>query len=271
MKTGKSRKNKGLRTSVDLLLIFFFLMIPVCATAAAPDVNTKLLENAILTSLAQTGLCKKMEVQIRPSPDKQGEIKILAVKLEGALLGSLPVDYMTIVYEKPSIDINQLKNSKKLKILSASKMKVSILISAKAFEEYLSAQARQFQNKNYRISIKLSPPYLECFFNFPASGLSEKSLTLLNEFEREAKLIQLKSLIKSKKFEGYAAFQMQAKNNALYALPAKVIVNHFVIPDAILQELQNRFNPFDRIPVLSPFQYTISKVSVQNNYLFFSN
>ena len=30
-------------------------------------------------------------------------------------------------------------------------------------------------------------------------------------------------------------------------------------------------NPFDRIPVLSPFQYSINNVNVQNNYLFLTN
>ncbi|HLZ20290.1 MAG TPA: hypothetical protein VKO67_11775, partial [Smithellaceae bacterium] len=66
--------------------------------------------------------------------------------------------------------------------------------------------------------------------------------------------------MKGNRLEGYAAVRLTAGVNTLSAAPAKVIVNHFVIPDAILKELQRMVNPSDRIPVLSPFQYSINKV-----------
>jgi hypothetical protein len=152
-----------------------------------------------------------------------------------------------------------LRHSKELNIPSYSKSKVGILISSGAIERYLGNKANQIGKRYNKISIKFSPPYIECLFDVPASEISPETLQLLNKFVKGAKL------------EGYAAFQIKAKNNDLYALSSKVIVNHFLIPDLILKELQTKFNPFDGIPVLRPFQYSINNLTVQNKYLFLTN
>jgi hypothetical protein len=78
----------------------------------------------------------------------------------------------------------------------------------------------------------------------------------------------LDKFIKGGKLEGYAAFQIKVKNNELYALSSKVIVNHFLIPNPILREWETKFNPFDGIPVLKPFHYSINNVVVQNKYIY---
>jgi hypothetical protein len=199
--------------------------------------------------------CKKIVVQIRLSQEKPNEIKTLAVKVEGAILGGMVADYITVLYEKPVIDLNQLKKAKKFKIISSSKSKVGILISAKAIERYIACKVK----KQVRVSIRFSPPYAECFFNIPVSEIPPKTLKFLDKY------------VKGKKLEGYAALQMKAKDNALSILSSKVIVNHFLIPDAIRQELQNSFKQSERIPVLSPLRYSINNVNVQNNYLFLTN
>jgi hypothetical protein len=256
---GRSYKNKGFRTAIYLLLISISLILPSSSSAKTPELIAKPLENEIIEALGKNIRCKKIEVQIRLAQEKPGEIKSLAVKFEGAVLGEMVADHMTLLYEKPVIDLSQLKQAKEFKILSSSKSKVSILISAKAMEGYLANKAKQLQKKYNRISIKFSPPYTECLFDVPASEISPETLKLLDKF------------VKGGKLEGYAAFQFKAKDNALSALSSKVIVNHFLIPDAILQELQKMVNPFDRIPILSPFQYSINKVNVQNNYLLLTN
>jgi hypothetical protein len=191
--------------------------------------------------------------------EKSGEMKSLAVKFEGAVLGEMVADHMTVLYENPVIDLSQLKKAKEFKIRSSSRSKVSILISAKAIEVYLAGKVKKLQKKQVRISIRFSPPYAECLFDIPVSEISPKILKILDKY------------VTGEKLKGYAAFQMKAKDNALSALSSKVIVNHFLIPDAICQELQNTFNPFDRIPVLSPFRYSINNVDVQNKYLFLTN
>jgi len=271
LKTGKSHKNRKLQPLGKIFLISLCLILPFCKSSASAEPGIQPLENEILTSLAKQIHCKKLEVQLRPSREKPGEIRMLAVKLEGVILGNMTADYMTVVYENPVIDLPYLRKFKKFKILSSSREKVSILISAKAFEDYLAGQARQLQMKNYRMSLRLSPPYMECLFNVPVSGLSSKSQAALDEFGKQTGFVQIKSLMKAGRFEGYAALQMTAKNNALLALPAKVIVNHFGAPGAVMQEAQTRVNPIYRVPVLAPFQYSIHKAAVQSNYLFLSN
>ncbi len=269
----KLQKSKDILLPLFLLLLWAVFLFPLPSWAAPPRSAAGALENEILTSLKRSIPCKKIEVRIRQAGDDPGVIKILAVKLEGVALGHMTADYMTIVYEKPLIDLQLLKRAKKFKILSAAKTKVSILISAKAYEDYLAAQARRLQNKNFRLSIRFSPPYVESRFSIPVSGISAGSLKLLNKYtkDHQSASAQLAAFLKGNKLEGYAAFQISARQNALSAVPAKVIVNHFVVPGAILQETRNLFNPFDRVAVLPPFQYAINRVTVQNNYLFFTN
>ncbi len=259
MKMVKSCKNKALGALLCFLVIAAVLVCPCALSAKAPELAAKALEDEISKALGKTIACKKMEVLVRMSKDKPGEIKILAVKMEGTALGKMAADYVTVIYEKPVIDIDQLQKAKKFKILSSAKTRVSILISARSVEEYITSRAKQLQIKNYRASIRFSPPYAECLFNVPASAVSPKILKILDKF------------VKGNRLEGYAAARLTAKANTLSAAPAKVIVNHFVIPDAILKELQRMVNPSDRIPVLSPFQYSINKVAVQNNYIFLTN
>ena len=255
MKMEKSYKNKGIRLLFYFLLISIGIIFPFASSSETPNLTARTLENEIMNILGKNIQCKKIMVQIRLSQEKPNEIKTLAVKFENAVIGDLVADYITILYEKPVIDFNQLKKAKKFKIISSSESKVGILISAKAIERYIAGKVK----KQVRISIRFSPPYAECFFDIPVSEIPPKTLKLLNKY------------VKGKRLEGYTALQMKAKDNALFALSSKVIVNHFLIPGAIRQELQNMFNPFYRIPVLSSLRYSINSVNVQNNYLFLTN
>jgi hypothetical protein len=166
---------------------------------------------------------------------------------------------MTVVYEKPVIDLNQLRSAKKFKILSSSNNKVGILISAKAIDNYIAAKAKQYRNNQARVSVRFSPPYAECFFDIPVSEVPPQTLKLLAGY------------VKGKKLEGYAAVQMSAKNNSLWVQSSKAIVNHFLIPGTIIQKLQNTLNPVDRVFFPASLRYAINNVTVQNNYLFLSN
>jgi len=228
--------------------------------AIPPDLSKKTpLEEEILKALSQSIQCKKMEVQIGSQKEKSNVLKTLTVKFDGINLGQMIADYMTIIYEDPVIDLIKLKQSKELNISSYSKNKVNILISTGAIEKYFSNKAKEYKKKYNRISIKFSPPYIECFFDVPAQEISPETLKLLDKF------------VKGGKLEGYAAFQFKVKDNSLYALSSKAIVNHFLIPELILRELQTKFNPFDGIPVLKPLQYSINTVAVQNKYLYLTN
>jgi hypothetical protein len=243
-----------------ILFVFLLLISPISSIAKSPEPFKKSpLEEEVLKALSKSMQCKNIEVQIESAKEKANILKTLTVKFDGINLGQMVVDYMTIVYEDPVIDLLKLRQSKELNIPSYSKSKVGILISSGAIERYLGNKANQIGKRYNKISIKFSPPYIECLFDVPASEISPETLQLLNKFVKGAKL------------EGYAAFQIKAKNNDLYALSSKVIVNHFLIPDLILKELQTKFNPFDGIPVLRPFQYSINNLTVQNKYLFLTN
>ena len=255
MKMEKSYKNKGTRLLLYLFLLSIGLIFPFASSAERPELTNKPLENEIMQILARSIKCKNIVVQVRLSKEKPNEIKTLAVKVEGAMLGGIVADYVTVVYEKPIIDFNQLKKAKKFKIISSSGSKAGILISKKAIERYIAGKVK----KQVRISIRFSPPYAECFFNIPVSDIPPETLKLLDKY------------LKGKKLEGYAAVQMKAKDNALSIQSSKVIVNHFLIPDAIRQELQNSFKQVERIPILSPLRYSINNVTVQNNYIFLTN
>jgi hypothetical protein len=258
----KSYKNKAIRLLFYFLLISIGLIFPFASFASfteTPRPDTGHLENEIMRILDKNVKCRKIIVQIMMSKEKPGEIKTLAVKFESAVLGNMVVDYITVVYEKPVIDLNQLRKAKKFKILSSSDNKVGILISAQAINNYIAAKAKQYGNNQARVSVRFSPPYAECFFDIPVSGIPPQTQKLLARY------------VKGKKIEGYAAMQMTAKNNSLWVQSSKAIVNHFLIPGAIIQKLQNTLNPVDRVFVLAPLLYTINNVTVQNNYLFLSN
>jgi len=243
---------------------FFFILIililPIPSTAISPDPSKKSpLEEEVLKALSKSVECKKIEIQIESGKEKANVLKTLTVKFDGINLGQMAVDYMTIVYEDPVIDLIKLKQSKDLNIPSYSKSKVGILISPGAIERYFANKAKQSKKRYNKISIKFSPPYIECLFDVPASEISPETIQLLKKF------------VKGQKIEGYAAFQFKVKDNDLYALSSKVIVNHFLIPELILREMQTKFNPFDGIPVLKPFQYSINTVTVQNKYIYMTN
>jgi hypothetical protein len=235
------------------------IIFPCASSAETPELTNKHLENEIRQIFGKNIQCKNIVVQVRLSKEKPNEIKTIAVKLEGAVLGEIVADYITVVYEKPVIDFNQMTKAKKFKIISSPGNKVGILISIKTIERLIAGRVKKLQKNQARVSIRFSPPYAECFFDIPVSEIPPKTLKLLDKY------------VKGKRLEGYAAIQLKAKDNALSALSSKIIVNHFLIPGAVRQQLQNTFNPFYRIGVLMPLRYSINNVTVQNNYIFLTN
>ena len=256
----KFTKTKTFLSFCYILFIFLLLIHPISSIAISPEPSKKSpLEEEVLKALSKSVQCKKIEVQIESAKERANALKTLTVKFDSINLGQMVADYMTIIYEDPVIDLIKLRQSKEVNISSYSKNRVSILISTGEIEKYFSAKANQVKKRYNKILIKFSPPYIECLFDVPASEISPETLKLLDKF------------IKGGKLEGYAAFQIKVKNNELYALSSKVIVNHFLIPELILRELQTKFNPFDGIPVVKPFQYSINNLAVQNKYLFLTN
>lgn len=72
-------------------------------------------------------------------------------------------------------------------------------------------------------------------------------------------------------FEGYAALRLEVRDSRIFVAPAKVILNHFLLPMPVLAELQKRVNPIYQIPRVLPFDYTLGKVDLLKQYIFLSN
>jgi len=258
-KMGKLSKIKN-RFPPYFLPILILLLLPISSIGISPEPHKKSsLEEEVLIALSKGIQCKKIEVQIGSQKEKPNVLKTLTVKLDSINLGQMVADYMSVIYEDPVIDLVKLRQSEEVNISSHSKNRVSILISTGGVEKYFGTKANQVKKKYNTISIKFSPPYIECLFDVPAGEISPDTLKLLDKF------------INGGKLEGYAAFQLKVKNNELYARSSRVIVNHFLVPELILRELETKFNPFDGIPVVKPFQYSINNLTVQNKYLFLTN
>jgi hypothetical protein len=259
LKMERLHKTKQIQVLLYSLLISLALFLPLSSLGASSAISTGPTTEEIQKALGRYIQCKTMEVQVLPDKGKANTLKTLTFKFDDVNLGQMVADYMTITYEDPVIDLIKLRQSKELNISSYSKSKVSVLISIGRIEKYFSNKAKEYKKRYNKITIKFSPPYIECFFDVPVSEISPETLQLLSKF------------VKGAKFEGYVAFQFKAKNNNLYALSSKVIINHFLIPELVLRELQAKFNPFDGIPVLKPFQYSINTVTVQNKYIYLTN
>ncbi len=235
------------------------VLIPSILFAQKPAVSGKGLEGQIASALTSMTGCKNVIVQISMKGNTPGSIERLALKLESVPIGQLVADFMTVVYDSPAIDIKRLQKDKVLAFTSHGNPRVGIFASAGSLENYLQKKAEQFNKKNVHITLKFTPPYVECTYDVPKSEIASESADLLKKF------------IKGDKIEGYAAFQMDAKANALYASSSKVITNHFLLPNRLLRMFESKFNPFDEITVVQPFEYTINNLTVQPKYMYMSN
>jgi hypothetical protein len=252
-------KSSNNRRQIDIFLILFSLIFFQFAFVHGQDSNKKKYEEEIAASLKKNLVCTKIEARIETLGEKPQSIKNLAIIIDNLSLGQFKADRMTVIYENPVIDVVKLKKGKGLQFISYTKNKVSILASTESLQKYVSEKSKQFNKKNVQISLKFTPPYVECFYSVPVNEIASESVQLL------------KSFIRGDKIEGYAAFTITAKKNALYAYSSKVIVNHFLIPNVTLDAFQDRFNPFDEIPVVRPFEYTINNITIQSKYIFMTN
>lgn len=242
------------RIEFPLLGCLFLLLTSLNVSLLGQDNE---LENNI--SKAVANVIPSENVIVKASFDKSKKITSLIIKLEKAGIGGITADYMTIQLRKPVIDISSLKKSGKFRLISSNEKKISILLSIKNLQQYLAAKANEFGKKNANIKLKFSPPYIECFYNVPKKEIASETIGLLSKF------------IPGDKLEGYAAFTLTINKNELSAHSSKVILNHFLLPNTILNIFENRFNPFDKIIPIGIVDYKINKLNVQAKYILLSN
>ena len=171
----------------------------------------------------------------------------------------LPADFITVQYTNPTIDLKALRNSRTFNITSYSDFKIGVLVSDQAIKNEFDMTVKRLNIHYNKFLIKFSPPYIELEFDIPARGISPKDRKLVEKF------------IKNNKFEGYAALRLEVRDNKIFASPTKVILNHFLLPMTVIDELTKRINPLYHIPRIQPFNYSLKKVAIQKKYIFFSN
>jgi hypothetical protein len=171
----------------------------------------------------------------------------------------LPADYVTVQYINPKMDFRALRNSNAFKVDSGSDFKIGMLVSEQTIRNEFEKRAKKLKFHYNKFSIRFTPPYIEMEFDFPASAIPQKDRKIFEKF------------IKNRRFEGYAALRLEVRDNRIIATPAKVILNHFLLPATVTDEIKKRMNPIFRIPRLQPFNYTLGKVEILKQYIYLSN
>jgi len=171
----------------------------------------------------------------------------------------LPADYITVQYANPTIDLTALRTSNTFHVASHSDFKIGVLVSQQALKNEFEKTAKRLNMPYNKFLIKLTPPYIELEFDIPADGISPENRKIVETY------------VKNRKFEGYAALRLEIRDNKIIGSPAKVILNHFLLPMPVVDEIARRVNPLYQIPRIQPFTYSLNKVGIQQKYIFFGN
>ncbi len=217
------------------------------------------LDSEIARALKNTVKCERIEVKTRTEGATGGKLASLFIKLVSLPRNVLPADYVTMQYADPQIDLRALKTSHTLTIASYSNFKIGMLVSEQTIKKEFEQTAKKLHFHYDRFSIKFSPPFLEVEFDIPVSTIPLNDRKLVEKF------------IVKDRLKGYAALRLQVHDNLISVSPAKVILNHFLVPMPVLAELEKRINPVYQIARIRPFDYALGKVEILKQYILLSN
>jgi len=217
------------------------------------------LDNELAKALKKTVKCERIEIKTNTGDNTSGDLKSLFMKFVSLPVNGMPVDYITAQYTDPKIDLKALRNANSVKITSYSDLVVRILISEQTIKNEFIRSAKRMNFLYDKFLIKFNPPYIELEFSVPAGTIPPNDRKLVEKF------------MVNDRFEGYAALRLEVRDSRIFVVPAKVILNHFLVPMPVLTELQKRVNPIYRIPRVLPFDYTLGKVDMLKQYIFISN
>jgi len=216
-------------------------------------------DSEIIKALRKIVQCERIEIKTKAGGNKGEKLKSMVIKFESVSKNFLPADYITMQYTNPTIDLKAIRNSNTFKIASYSDFKIGVLVSDQTLKNEFDKTAKRLNIQFNKFLIKFSPPYIELEFDIPANGISPKDRKIVEKF------------VKNKKFEGYAALRLEVHDNKIFVSPTKVILNHFLLPMTVTDEIKRRINPLYQIPRIPTFNYSLEKVGIQKKYLFFSN
>jgi hypothetical protein len=216
-------------------------------------------DSDIAQALKKIVPCKNIEVKTKAGEDKGGKLKSLSIRFESVSKKFLPSDYVTVQYANPAIDVSALKGSNTFHVISYTDFKIGVLVSNQSLKNEFNRMAKILDIRYNKFLIKYTPPYIELEFDIPANGIPPNDRKLVEKF------------VKNKKFEGYAALRLEVRDNKIIASPVKVILNHFLLPATVTDEIKKRINPVYDIPQIQPFHYSFEKVGIQKKYIYLSN
>jgi hypothetical protein len=183
----------------------------------------------------------------------------LSIRLNDMSFGNIQSDFFTAIYENAKIDLNALKSKSVLKIFSSKNLDIRIGVSPSKMERSMQIKMKGMGKKNIKADFKYSPPFVECTYNVPESQLGKDTKAMLVKY------------IAGSSLEGYLAFKLSARKNQVYADPSKVILNHFLLPGALVKNFKDVYNPFETLNTIKPFKYSINKCEVQDKFIIFTN
>jgi hypothetical protein len=227
---------------------------------AAPPLHSQIpLDREIAEAVKKIVPCKWIEVRTKPEKAQGEKLNSLMIRFEGVSKNFLPADFITVQYANPVVDLKVLRNSGAFRVASQSDFKIGVLVSDQALKNEFDARAKRMNVHYKKFLIKFTPPHIELEFEIPAGAIPSEDRKIVERF------------VRNKKFEGYAALRLEVRDNKVFAFPTKVILNHFLLPAPVVDEIAKRINPLFRIPVVQPFSYSLTKVGVQKKFIFFSN
>jgi hypothetical protein len=227
--------------------------------AASDLYSRESLDGEIEKALRKTVPCERIEIKTKTGEDKSGKLKSLFIKFVSMPKNILPADYVTMQYTDPQIDLKALRNSKVFTVTSYSDFKIGMLVSEQTIKNEFEKTAKTFNFHYDKFLIKFSPPFIEVEFDIPVSTIPLKDRKLIEKF------------IVDNRIKGYAALRLEAHDNAIFVIPAKVILNHFLTPMPVLAEIQKRINPVYQIARIRSFEYSLGKVELLKQYILISN
>ena len=252
-------KNRFIRHRFPAHLIIVLSTVIFLLLTASDLYSKESLDSDLAKALRKIVKCEKIELKTKIEDNKSGKLRSLLIRLVAMPKHILPADYITVQYTNPDIDLIALKKSNGFKVKTYSNFKIGMLVSEQTIKNEFAKRAKRLNLRYNKFLIKFTPPYIELEFDIPVDAIPFKDRKLVEKF------------IKNKRLEGYAALRLEMHDNKIIASPAKVILNHFLLPRPLVSELTKRINPIYHIPRIRPFDYNLVKVDILKQHIFFSN
>jgi len=259
LKTAHFIKNRFVNNPVRTRLITVLAAVIILLSGTSTLYSRESIDNELAKALRKTVKCERIEIKTNTGDNKGGDLKSLFMKFESLPINGIPIDYVTAQYTDPKIDFRALRNANTVNIISYSDFVVRILVSEQTIKNEFIRTAKRLNFLYDKFLIKFSPPYIELEFSVPASTIPPNDRKFVEKF-----------MVKDR-FEGYAALRLEVRNNQIFVAPAKIILNHFLLPMPVLTELQKRVNPIYTIPRVLPFDFTLGKIDLLKQYILLSN